>query len=273
MAIVTSQQLKNYYEKFGDIEVTFTKEINDSLRLARNQISLKFKSGQRTCIIYSSSMNSAKVVVALTPELVKGLQEDGLVVLRFCFLKEDSEDILSFFVQCRISGLTLYDKERNLHFAQLTFTKRPPDDLIEILGNMLEANINAKRRSEERILITPDSQRQLGLASKNAVIAIGPIPRNGILRDVSFGGLRIIVMGNAKFLMNKTATVKIDLVSGKSVTVQGEIIRFEPVEGRKDLVTLAVKFDAAETSYSYKMIINDYLIHAGRSAAVRENNL
>ena len=272
MAIVTSQQLKEYYEKYGQIDVTFTKDINDSLRLERKQIYLKIKGGQRQCIIYSSSLVEAKIVVALTDELIKTLQADNLVALRFCFLKEDRSDIFSFYVQSRVTGLTQYDKDRNLYFAQVTFTQRPPDDLIEILGNLLEANINAARRREERIIINPDSLRRLGLASKSVIIQIDGIPRNGILRDISFGGLKIIIMGNPKFLMNKKAAIRLALKNGKSLDLQGEIIRFEPVEGRNDLAALAVKYDAKSMTLEYKMIINDYLKYAGRTAAIREKS-
>ncbi len=272
MAIVTSQQIKEYYEKYGKIDVTFTKDINDSLRLVRNQIYLKFKGGQRPCIIYSASLIEAKIIVALPGDLIQTLQTDNLVSLRFCFLKEDRSDIFSFFVQSRIAGLTQYDKERNLHFAQLSFTQRPSDDLIEILGNLLEANINAARRSEERIVINPDSLRQLGFASKSAVIQIEGIPRNAILRDISFGGIKIIIMGNPKFLMNKKSAIRLAMNSGKFLNLQGEIVRFEPVEGRKDLAALAIKYDPACMTLEYKMLINDYLKHAGRVAAIRENN-
>ena len=272
MAIVTSQQIKEYYNKYGRIDVTFTKEINDSLRLVRNQIYLKFKGGQRPCIIYSSSLVGAKIVVALTDELIRSLQNDNLVSLRFCFLKEDQSDIFSFFIQSRVSGMTQYDKERNLYFVQLTFTQRPPDDLIEILGNLLEANINAARRSEERIVINQESLRRLGLASKSVPIQIDRIPRNGILRDISFGGLKVIIMGNPKFLINKKAVVRLSLAKGKNLLLRGEIIRYEPVEGRKDLTAIAIKYDKESVTFEYKMIINDYLKYIARTAAGRENN-
>ncbi len=270
MAIVTSQQIKEYYEKYGKIDVTFTKEINDSLRLVRNQIFLKFRGGQRQCIIYSSSLVEAKVVVALTDELIKSLQKDNLVALRFCFLKEDRSDIFSFFVQSRVSGMTQYDKERNLYFVQLSFTQRPPDDLIETLGNLLEANINAARRREERIVINQESLRRLGLATKSVPIKIEGIPRTGILRDISFGGLKIIIMGNPKFLMNKKAVILLSLTNGKFLSLKGEILRYEPVEGRKDLAALAIKYDSESMTFEYKMLINDYLKYMGRTAASRE---
>lgn len=271
MAIVTSQQIHQYYEKYGKIDVTFTKEINDSLGLVRNQIYLKYKGGQRPCIIYSSSLLGAKVVVALTDELIKTLREDNLVSLRFCFKKGDKDDVFSFFVQSRIAGLTQYDKERHLHFAQLKFTQRPPDDLIEILGSLLEANINAARRAEDRITINEESLRRMGLASKSAIIIVQGIPRNGILRDISFGGAKVILMGNPKFLIDKPANLRLALNNGKAILVKGKILRFEPVEGRKDLAAVAVQYNEGGVPFEYKMIINDYLKYAGRLSPKRDS--
>jgi hypothetical protein len=264
MAIVTSKQLTDFYDKYSKIDVTFTKEINESLRVARNQIYLKYRDGQRPCIIYSTSMIGAKVVVALTDDLIKNLKDDNLVSLRFCFYKEDRTDIFSFFVQSRVTGLTQYDKEHNLHFAQLTFTHKPPDDMIEIMGSLLEANINASRRAEERIIINTESLRRLGLASKSAIVQIDGIPRNGIIRDMSFGGIKVILMGNPKFLIGKKAAIRLSLSSGKKMIVVGEIVRYESVEGRKDLAALAVKYEPEKVSFDYKLMINDYLKYMGR---------
>jgi hypothetical protein len=79
-------------------------------------------------------------------------------------------------------------------------------------------------------------------------------------------------MGNPKFLINKRAAIRLALNSGKSIDLRGEIIRFEPVEGRKDLAALAIKYDPASITLEYKMLINDYIKHAGRTAAGREKN-
>lgn len=269
MAIVTSRQIQEYYEKYGSIEVAFTRDVNESLRVAHNQVYLKYKGGHRPCIIYSSSLTAARVVMALNPGLIAALQLENRVSLRFCFLKEDRSDIFSFFVKSRVSGLTQYDKDKNLHFANLDFIQRPPDDLIEILGTLLEANINAARRKEERIIMDAESLRRMGIASKSATIEIEGIPRNGILRDMSFGGMKVIVMGNPKFLIDKTARVQLDLISGLSIRVQGRILRFEPVLERKELAAIAIQFEEDGPSLEYKLMLNDYLKHIGRSAAER----
>ena len=271
MAIVTSQQIHQYYEKYGKIDVTFTKEINDSLNLVRNQIYLKYKGGRRPCIIYSSSMLGAKVVVALTDDLIQTLRRDNLVSLRFCFKKADKDDVFSFFIQSRIAGLTQYDKERHLHFAQLKFSQRPPDDLIEILGSLLEASINAARRTEERITITEESLRRMGLASKSAIIVVDGIPRNGILRDISFGGAKVILMGNPKYLIDKPTNIRLVLSNGKTILLKGRILRFDPVEERKDLAAVAIQYEEGSVPFEYKMFVNDYLKYTGRLVPKRDS--
>ena len=55
-----------------------------------------------------------------------------------------------------------------MQFVSLEFTQRPPDDLIQILGSLLEANSNAQRRKDERIVITPESMKKLGLDSRES---------------------------------------------------------------------------------------------------------
>lgn len=261
MAIVTSQQLKEYYHKYESIDVTFTKEINQSLGLVKDQIIFKYKGGQRPCIIYAASLTGARVVVAISDEMMRIVRRENLVSLRFSFHRENKVEPLSFQVQSRITGLTQYDAEKQLYFAQLTYTQHPPDDLIEILGGLLEANINAARRAEERIIITADSIRKLSLESKSAILVIDGVPRNSILRDVSFGGAKVIVMGNPKFLMGKEVTLKITPVTGKAIAIRGKVVRFEPVEGRRELAAIAMQYVKDAVPFEYKMIINEYLKH------------
>jgi len=63
---------------------------------------------------------------------------------------------ITFFVTCRPTGFTHYAVQGpDVHFVTLEFTQRPPDDLIQILGSLLEANSNAQRRKDERIIVTP----------------------------------------------------------------------------------------------------------------------
>jgi hypothetical protein len=146
--------------------------------------------------------------------------------------------------------------------AMLTmqFTQRPPDDLIEIMGRLLDANMNSTKRREERILLTPEALRKLQIISKETAIFIQGVPRRCILRDISFSGAKIIMIGVAKFLMDKTAALRIDFEDPReAILLKGRIVRSEDVEGRKDLVALALHYEETQVPMNYKMRINDFL--------------
>jgi hypothetical protein len=81
-----------------------------------------------------------------------------------------------------------------------------------------------------------------------------------MLRDISFSGAKIIIMGVAKFLVDKETAVRLDFDDPReSFLVKGKFVRAENVEGRKELVALAVDFKENEVPMGYKVRLNDYL--------------
>ena len=261
MAFVTSQQLDTYYDKYKKIDVTFTKDVSKSLRILQNQTHLKHKGGQRSCVIYSSSLCGSKIIIALPNKLLAKLQTAKLVYLRYCFQKEDSSDIISFIVHSRIVGFTQYGDNAEVYFAQLKYTHRPPDTLIEILGALLDANVNAKRRKEERIVIDTNNMRRLSLVSNTHTVWIDNTSRNGLLRDVSFSGLKIIILGDPTSLIGKKAKVQLSQTFGRNIELTGEIVRHETVENYNNLVAIVLHFEPEDTPLEYRMFINDSLRH------------
>jgi hypothetical protein len=142
----------------------------------------------------------------------------------------------------------------------LQFSQRAPDDLIEIMGKLLDANFNFAKRREERIMLTADCQRKLRVLTKESAIFIESVPRYCILRDLSFSGSKIIMVGVAKFLLNKDVALRVDFDEPReSFLIRGKFIRSELVEGRKDLVALAMRFDETQVPMGYKIRINEYL--------------
>lgn len=125
---------------------------------------------------------------------------------------------------------------------------------------MLEANVNSARRRDERIQLTPDAMRKIGLSRKETTIMIDRVPRRCILRDLSFSGAKVLIMGLAKYLVGKTCALHIDLEDPReTIAIPGSIVRYEDVEGRKDLAAIALRFDDATIPMSYKMHLNDYI--------------
>jgi hypothetical protein len=241
--------------------VTFTKEVIRATGLLTKMIYLKGLGYQWPCIIYSCSMSTAKVVASITPEVYEQIREaNNLVSLRFAFKDVDKSDPVLFFVSAKVTGYNPYNKEKpNLNFVSLEFTKRPADDLIAILGQLLDAASNSKKRKEERITLDVHTIKKMGLKSKGAQVYIQGVPRNCIIRDLSFSGAKVIIAGVAKYLIEKEATLKLETTNNELFSIKGKTIRYEPVEGRKDLAAIAIQYDEENVPMEYKMVINDFL--------------
>jgi hypothetical protein len=260
MGIATAQQITNYYDMYRDREITFTKEIIKTLSMDPRQIYVKCAGAQWPCIINSTSFLSAKIIVGTKGGAYTQLSKVNTAVsLRFCFIQPDGQP-LCFFVNTKVTGVAPYATSADLSLVTLSFTQRPPDDLIEIIGRLLEANINAIRRKEERIIISEDSKRKLQLLKEETLVFIQNVPRHCIIRDLSFSGTKIIILGLAKFLVEKEAIIRFDFEDVHNpVGIKGTIVGAEAIEGRKDLVSLSIRFDETSVPMVYKLHINQYL--------------
>jgi len=272
MGYATSQQLARYYELYQNIDVTFTKEVIKATGLIPQQVFIKALGGQWPCVINSTSMSGAKIIAGIKSGFYEKIQQGNTSVsLRFSFLEQDKIEPVSFFVAAKVLGVNQYAGSPDLVIIAIAFTQRAPDDLIEKLGNLLEANINSAKRREERILINPESMRKLGILQKETIVFIQGIPRRCILRDLSFSGAKVIMVGIAAFLVDKEVVVRIDIEEPRmAIGVKGKIVRTEDVEGRKDLVALAINYNDAEVPMSYKMHINNYLTQLRKTSQTGE---
>ncbi len=262
MALLTSQQISKYYDTFKMIDVTFTKEVIKTTALQPQQVCLKCVGEQWPCVIYSTSFSGAKILASaksLLGERIKGA--NNMVSLRFSFKISEKTDPRAFFVAGKVSGFAPYAQSNgDLQFISIQYTQRPPDDLIEILGRLLEANVNSARRRDERVLLTVDSMRRIGLQSKDTFVFIQGVPRKCIIRDLSFGGAKVIVVGLAKFLVGKECLLRLEFEEPReSLDIKGKVVRYEDVEGRKDLAAVAVQFDEQHIPMNYKIHVNDFI--------------
>jgi hypothetical protein len=262
MAVITSQKITTFYERFKAIDVTFSKEMIQITGLITQQVFLKCGGGDFwPCVIYSSSFQGAKVAASTRSGLIEKLQAaNNSVSLRFCFKKPDKDAPVAFFISARVSGSAPYGGSKDVALFSLQFTQRPPDDLIEIIGRVLDANVASAKRKDERILMTAEVIRKLNLVSKETAVFIQGVPRRCILRDLSFSGAKLIMMGVAKFLVNREAALRIDFDDPQdSFLLKGSFVRSEEVEGRKELVALAVQFTDALVPMGYKVRLNEYM--------------
>lgn len=262
MAVLTGQQITRYYEEYRGVDVIFTKEVINTIGLLTRNVYLKCQGRQIPCVIYSTSMSGAKVVVNVHSALFQHIRDTKTAVsLRLSFQQTDKPNPLFFFVPCKITDYSPYgDGKQKLHFVSLTYPQRPSDDLISRLGGLLETHVNSKRRKEDRITITVDNVSKLGLKSKEAVVYIQNVARKCIVRDISFSGARLIVPGFGKFLFDKPVVLQLEMEEEPSpIELPGRIIRIEPVADREDIAAIAILFVERQVPLPYKMRISEYL--------------
>ena len=261
MGIVTSQQIQNYYDLFRDTEVTYTKDVLKTLAVDPRQIYIKCNGAQWPCIINSTSFQIARIIIGTKGGAFAALakKDPPPVSLRFFFLQQHDQPI-SFFVTGRITQISQYMNSADLAIVTITFTQRPPDDLIDKIGSLLEANSNAIRRKEERIVITDDSKRRLGISKDETIIYIQNVPRRCILRDISFSGAKVILLGIEKFIKGKDSILRIHFDDpDEIILLEGHIVKTSPVENRAEIIYACLQFDELKVPTSYKIRINTYL--------------
>ena len=236
MGISTSLQISRYYDFFRDKEIVFTKANLQLLKIDPRQIYLKCGGGQWPCIINSSSLQSTKIIIGKASGAYTLLEKNPKmpVSLRFCFFSQENAPIY-FFVNCLVDKIQDYTHTNELALITLNFSQRPPDDLILRIGEVLEANENFVNRREDRINITKESIRSLGIEKEESIAFIENVPRRCIMKDLSFNGAKILCVGIPKFLINKTIGLRINFVDTNDiVVVYGTIVRSDFMEGRKE---------------------------------------
>lgn len=261
MSIVTTQLNNRYYKDYLNTEVTFTKDIIRTLKMDPRQIYIKCAGSQWPCIINSTSFTTAKIILGTKGGAYEVLskKDPPPLSVRFSFYQQDGQ-LMSFFVSGKVYTIKEYAGSSDLVIVTVQYTQRPPEDLIGMLGHLLDANVNYSKRKEDRIPITAESLRKLGIPKKESIIYIQNVPRHCILSDISFGGAKVILIGIAQYLINKTISLQLEFDEPHEViTLTGIITSTEAVEGRKDILAACIKFDDSSITLSYKIHINNYL--------------
>lgn len=261
MALVTSQILNRYYDEYLNTEITFSKEIMQTLKMDPRQIFIKSGGLQWPCIINSTSFSQAKIILGTKSGAYQEISKPNPapVSVRYSFYQPDGQ-LISFFISGKIFQIQPYMNSKDLAIVTVKYTQRPPDDLISMVGSLLEANVNAVKRREDRIVITQDTMRKMNLTKKEIVAVVQNVPRHCILQDVSFGGAKIILLGLAQYLLNKEVTLQLEFDDPhEAITLKGMIVGASFIEGRKDIIVCSVKYNENDISLSYKIHINKYI--------------
>lgn len=261
MGVTTSHHIQHYYDYFRDKEIVFTKANLKSLKIDPRQIYLKCNGGQWPCIINSTSLQQVRVFVGTGSGIYQAINKNRNVPIsvRYCFFGNNGDPI-QFFVNSTVAEIKPYPASNELAIVTLNFTQRPPDELILRLGEFIEVNENFKNRKEERIALNENSLRQLGIPKEESYIFIEGVPRKCVMKDLSFGGARVMLVGIPKFLNNKSVDLRIFFTdTNEKLSLPGVIKEADFLEGRKDLSVVHIEFIEDDIPMSYKFHVNSYI--------------
>ncbi|MCL2481544.1 MAG: PilZ domain-containing protein [Spirochaetaceae bacterium] len=260
MSILTGFQISKLYELYNDIDITFTKDIVSTTLFSHKETFIRFGGSQKKCLLYSTSMNKGRVIVNTGDNFISKVKNTGgLVSLRLAFNVPNKHDIISFFINAKVTGYSAYTEGgSDLNYAFLSYTQRPPDDLIIILGQLLEANINFQKRKDFRIIINNNNYIALGFTSRDLSLIIENIPRKAVVVDLSASGIMAIGVKAFKFHLNKELIVKFNSATN-DWQIKGQIVRINDITGRNDVVFIGIKLIPETIPVSFKMSIENYL--------------
>jgi hypothetical protein len=261
MGSLTSQKINDYYARYKSVEASFNREVIQITGLVSSQVQLKCGSDFFPCIIYSTSFEGARVIANLKSGILARLAEmNNSISLKFCFRLPATQEQVAFFVSTASKGYNEYTGAADQGIFTLQYKQRPPDDLIEIMGRVLDANFNFSKRKDDRLLLSADVVRKLKVQVRDVNVTIAKVPRRCILRDLAFGGARLVIAGIPKFLVDKDVELSLDFDEPKeTIVIKGKFTGSEPVAGRNDLVVMLLEFTEASVPMAYKLRISDYL--------------
>jgi len=261
MGILTAKKIAEFYDAYARVGVTFTADIIQATGLIPEHVHIKCGSDFWPCVFMAASFQGAKVLANAKTGLLDRLgRTKKSASLRLSFRNsEDKGNPVTFFIPCRVGDCSPYKGSGEVSVLSVRFTQRPPDHFIEIMGRVLNARANSTKPGGERILITADSGRRLRLYSRETVVFIQKVPRRCILRDLSFSGAKVVLMGVGKFLADKEISLRVEFEEPReSFLLPGRIAGVGDVEGKQEMVALSVAYDRQRIPTGYKVRINDY---------------
>jgi len=255
---LTSQHLARLYEEFAETEVTFNAQVILESGLLTSEVRLTAGSRHLPCVLYASSMRGARVILEV--DQAEGdllLRNTSAASLHMGFRRREDKAAVSFFVPCRIESLSEYSSRRpQVRFASAEYTQKPSDLLIETLGSILEIKSNELRRRDQRIVMTPEVLKRIGLQSRESCLAIEGTPLRCFLRDLSFGGAKVLL--STFGLPQRPGKVHLKLGRCEmpdDTVLDGSIVRVEDVQGHAEIVALSIQY-SSDPPISYKQKIN-----------------
>ena len=207
-------------------------------------------------------MTEARIIAPLSAPVFNEIKKaDNKMALRLAFIGPEKKREISLFINADAVNFTyLKGSVHNTYFINLNYRSMPPEDFIEIIGNLLENELNDEKRIHDRIAINDLTHRPLGSLPLESFLFIEGSAKKCILSEISIMSAKVIINGSHEEFRNKKGLliIKNQALSGKGEMV-GQITRTEDISTSPRLIALVIVFDQDAVPPQYKMWIGECL--------------
>jgi len=261
-------QLDEMFERYKRNEITFTTEVVKAIGLVQKQLFIRYGSTRKPCSLHSASLTNAKVMARMNPLDLETITDADTVFVNYCFgHSKIISNTTSFLVPYKLARLnTIMKIESDRYLVALENSTRPSDDLIRILGGLIEYRVGKAKRREPRIMIDSQSAEVIGLKTTASSITIDKAKTPCVVLDLSLSGAKVL-LSSEKQSVPREAVLTLPMVNPDEVLeIPCAIIRYDTgVE--KGTVTLGVVYQKESVPPEYRARIGRQIKSAGSAAA------
>ncbi len=254
MATLGTTALQVLYQDYLTTELTYVKDVADALGLLPAESTVKLQTVLYPCLVHSASFQSAKVLMRLTPEQAITVQIGSKVVTLTLVLldsRKAKKELYQFNGSFQVVQKHLAGDNEIVFLASITFSHRPHEVFLQAHGSSLNLKKEAQARQQDRIALTPETMGILGLSSLNTTVVIDKIERKCLMREVSYGGSRVVLTGAGQFLSEKPFELVFPHTSHGNILIPGMVSRAENMESHRGLAQLALTFTPGKVPVAY----------------------
>lgn len=245
------------YNEHKDHDVTLSQKVIRNIGLIVDQVLLKCGSAKVPCIIYSTSMVKARIIARMNDEILEELNKHkNNVSLRFTFFVKTQSQTISFYMNSKVINSEEYDGNRpDFYYISLEFTKRPPDDLIDILGNYITEQQSRHKRAEERVVFNGQENSSPFFKSMENFLFVSGNGKRCVLAEISIFSAKVLISGKPdEYKEGESAMLlmKSEALEGLGEMV-GKIGRVDLINREEGMFSVIIVFNQDMIPPVYKM--------------------
>lgn len=254
MGVLGAAALQKVYERYQRTEVAYSAQVADVVGLAAAQCSLKFKGLELPCRLHAASFTEAKILITLPEQKLGALKDESAQALLRLVFRVDAagrKEPVQLAGPVAITQVRRGPEGVLILLLTQTFSHRPSDTFLEAQSTFLEMQAEIGRRREDRIPLNEQTLGILGLPEAQTLVHVDQVPRKCLIRELSFGGARVVLTGLAQFLNDKPALLELHFPETGKLCPEGRVVRAEALGDHKGLAVLGLRFDEEKIPVAY----------------------